>query len=73
MKHKKTKQCIAELIAIRKRGDLGPEQEYAIEFVIARLKQLSRMKKVDNPAVYECTAAISEKLVNAFCKSKVKL
>ena len=73
MKNKKTKHCIAELRAILKRGDLEPEQERAIEFAIQRLKELNRLRKADNRAVYECVAEISEKLVNAFCKSKVKL
>jgi len=73
MKNRKTKQCIAELRAILKRGDLEPEQEKAIEFAIQRLKELNRSKKADNRAVYECVAEISEKLVNAFCKSKVRL
>lgn len=73
MKNKKTKQCIAELRAILKRGDLEPEQEKAIEFAIQRLKELNRLRKVDSRAVYECIAEISEKLVNAFCRSKVRL
>jgi hypothetical protein len=73
MKSRKTKQCIAELRAILKRGDLEPEQEKAVEFAIQRLKELNRLRKVDSRAVYECVAEISEKLVNAFCKSKVRL
>lgn len=70
---KRTKRCIAEIKAIRQRGDLGPEQEQAIEFVILRLKRLNRLKKAGNRDVYECAAEISERLVNAFCNSKVKL
>jgi hypothetical protein len=73
MKSKRTKHCIAELRAILRRGDLEPEQEKAIEFAIQRLKELNRLRKADNRAVYECVAEISEKLVNAFCKSKVRL
>lgn len=73
MKQKRTKRCIAEINAVRQRGDLGPEQEQALEFVILRLKRLNRLKKADNRDVYDCVAEISEKLVNAFCKSKVRL
>ena len=73
MKKKRTKRCIAEINAVRQRGDLGPEQEQALEFVILRLKRLNRLKKTDNRDVYDCVADISEKLVNAFCKSKVRL
>lgn len=70
MSHRKTKQCIAAMQAILKRGGLEPEQELAIRFAILRLKRLSRLKKADNRNVYECVADISEKLVNAFCRSK---
>jgi anti-sigma regulatory factor (Ser/Thr protein kinase) len=65
------KACIAALAARRKRGDLRPEQEQAIDFAILRLKQLSRLKKASNSDVYNCVAEISEKLTNAFCKSNV--
>lgn len=71
MKNRKTKACIAALSAARKRGDLRPEQKQAIEFAILRLKELSRLKKARNSDVYNCVAEISEKLVNAFRKSKV--
>jgi len=67
------KQCIANFKAVHKRGDLGPEREQAIQFVILRLKQLKRLKKASNQETYDCVADISEKLVNAFCKSKIKL
>jgi len=73
MKHKRTKRCIAEIKAVRQRSDLGPEQEQALEFVISRLKKLNRLKKATNHDSYECVAEISEKLVNAFCKLKVRL
>jgi len=73
MHYKRTKRCIAEIKAVRQRSGLGPEQEQAIEFVILRLKKLNRLKKPDNREVYECLAEISERLVNALCKSKVKL
>ncbi len=72
-KHRKMKQCIANFKAVHKRGDLGPEREQAIQFVILRLKQLKRLKKASNQETYDCVADISEKLVNAFCKSKIKL
>lgn len=73
MKYKRTKQSIALINAVRRRGDLEPEQEQALDDVKLRLKKLNRMKKADNRAVYECVAEISERLVNAFCKSKGKL
>lgn len=73
MKNKRTKRCIAHIEAVRQRSDLGPEQEQAIEFVILRLKRLTRLKKAGNRDAYDCAAEISETLVNAFCKSKVKL
>lgn len=73
MKYKRTKRRIAGIEAVRQRSDLGPEQEQAIEFAILRLKRLNRLKKADNRDAYDCVAEISEKLVNAFCKSKVKL
>jgi hypothetical protein len=72
MKNKRTKRCIAQIEAVRQRSDLEPEQEQAIEFVILRLKRLN-LKKADNRNAYDCVAEISEKLVNAFCKSKVRL
>jgi len=59
--------------AVQQRSGLEPEQEQAIEFVILRLKKLNRLKTATNHEVYDCVAEISEKLVNAFCKSKVKL
>lgn len=70
---KRTKRCIAEIKAVRQRSGLEPEQEQAIEFVILRLKRLNRLKKATNRDVYECVAEISEKLVSAFCKAKVRL
>lgn len=73
MRHKRTKRCIAKLQAVRQRGNLGPEQEQTIEFVILRLKQLNRLKKPTNRDIYECVAEISERLVKTFCNSKVKL
>jgi hypothetical protein len=71
MKSRKVKACIAALEAARSRGDLRPEQEQALDYAISRLKKLSRMKKLRNIDIYNCVAEISEKLVNAFCKSKV--
>jgi|GEM_PF-4365365 len=73
MHHRRVKQCIAELTALRKRSDLEPEQKQAIEFALCNLKQLARRQKVQASDVYNCVAQISEKLVNAFCKSKHKL
>jgi hypothetical protein len=73
MKHKRTKRCIAVIKAVHQRSGLEPEQEQAIEFVILRLKKLNRLKKASNHEVYDCVAEISERLVNAFCKSKVEL
>ena len=73
MKSRKMKQCIAGFEAVHKRGDLEPEQEQAIQFVILRLKQLSRLKKASNQETYDCVADISEKLVKAFCKLNIKL
>ena len=73
MKHKRTKRCIAVIKAVHQRSGLEPEQEQAIEFVILRLKKLNRLKKASNHEVYDCVAEISERLVNAFCKSKGKL
>lgn len=72
-KHRRMKQCIATFKAVHNRSDLEPEQEQAIEFVILRLKQLQRLKKASNQETYDCVAEISKKLMNAFCKSKVKL
>ena len=73
MRHRKMKQCIAAFAAVHKRGDLGPEQEQAVESVILRLKQFGRLKNASDRDAYDCIAEISQKLVNAFCKSKVKL
>jgi len=71
MKHRKTKACIAAISAARRRSGLEPEQQQALEFAIQRLKRLSRMKKATNCDVHNCVAEISEKLANAFCKTKV--
>lgn len=68
MKNRKMKACIAALVARRKRGDLGPEQEQAIDFAIMRLKQLGRLKKASKSDVYNCVAEISEKLMNGSAK-----
>lgn len=73
MKYKRTKRCIAVMKAVQQRSGLEPEQEQAIEFVILRLKKLNRLKTATNHEVYDCVAEISEELVNAFCKSRVKL
>ena len=73
MKSRKMKQGIASFEAVHKRGGLGPEQDQAIQFVILRLKQLKRLKKVSNQEVFDCVADISEKLVKAFCKLNIKL
>ena len=73
MKRNRTKRCITAIKAVHRRSDLEPEQEQAIEFVILRLKKLNRLKKASNHEVYDCVAEISERLVNAFCKSKGKL
>ena len=73
MGHRKMKQSIAELTALLKRGDLGPEQEQAIQFATLRLKQLKRLKKASNQQVFDCVAEISERLVNALCRSNKKL
>ena len=55
MKNRKTKQCIAELRAILKRGDLEPEQEKAVEFAIQRLKELNRLRA----AAAECKVVLN--------------
>lgn len=73
MRHRKMKGSIAAFAAVLRRGDLEPEQEQAIEFVILRLKQLGRLKNASNRDSYDCVSEISEKLVSAFCKTKVKL
>jgi len=67
-KFKDINACIADLLAVHARSDIGPEQKKNVEAAIEQLKRLRRKPHAKTVDVYRCVREIAGRLLEAFLK-----